>query len=66
MFERREGDTVVLSVPERPPVGNWLRVALALTLGTALLSAACVRIEPPQLASIAARVQALYRYGPQR
>ena len=65
-FERREGDTIVLSVPERAPVGGWLRVALALTLGTALLSAACVRIEPLQLETLAARVQSLYRYGPQR
>jgi serine/threonine-protein kinase len=65
-FERREGDTIVLSIPEKPPVGRWLRVALAVTLGTALFSAAVVRVEPVSLADVVARVQSFYQYGPQR
>jgi serine/threonine-protein kinase len=66
VFERREGDTIVLSVPERAPVGNWLRTALALTLGLALLSAAVVRIEPSGFEALVERVHALYSYGPKR
>jgi serine/threonine protein kinase len=47
VFEPREGDTIVLSVPEPVAgVAAWLRWGLAAALAAALASAAFVRIEP--------------------
>jgi serine/threonine-protein kinase len=47
VFQAREGDTIVLSVAEASGAPSaWLRWALAIALGGALLSSALVQIEP--------------------
>jgi len=58
VFEVREGDTVVLSTPDAPRTSSAWRFALALALAGALAGTAFVRIEPTQLASLLANVQA--------
>jgi serine/threonine-protein kinase len=66
-FDRREGDTIVLSVPESvTPVRGWLRAALATCLVAALLSAAFVRVEPERIAAVVERVHALYEPAARR
>jgi serine/threonine protein kinase len=59
VFQPREGDTIVLSVAEeaRGATRPWLRVALALALGGALLSSALVRIEPDAVDAWVARTR---------
>jgi serine/threonine protein kinase len=47
VFERREGDTVVLSTPEaREGARPWLRWALAAAVAGSLLGAGFVRVQP--------------------
>jgi serine/threonine protein kinase len=65
VFEARAGDTVLLAVAEpQAGVARWLRVALAAALGTALLSAAFVRVEPSDVAALFASARARIATGP--
>jgi len=65
VFKPREGDTVVLSVPEaRSGASPWLRWTLAALLGGALLSSAIVRIEPADVAALVASTRTRLSPGP--
>jgi serine/threonine protein kinase len=63
VFEPREGDTVVLSMPEAiAGVGLWVRWALGTALAAALVSAGFVHVEPATLEQWVASARAFLPY----